>query len=43
VREARAAARAAVATGLAAIVSLACREDGRLLSGEDARDAAEAV
>ena len=43
VGEARAAARAAAATGLAAIVSFACREGGRLLSGEDARDAAAAV
>jgi homocysteine S-methyltransferase len=43
VREARAAARAAVATGLPVVVSFACREGGRLLSGEDARDAAAAV
>jgi homocysteine S-methyltransferase len=42
-REARVAARAAAATGLAVIVSFACREGGRLLSGEDARDAAGAV
>lgn len=43
VREACAAARSAAATGLATIVSFACREGGRLLSGEDARDAAAAV
>jgi homocysteine S-methyltransferase len=43
VREARVAVRAAVATGLAVVASFACREGGRLLSGEDARDAAGAV
>jgi len=43
VREARAAAVAAAATGLAVIVSFACTAGGRLLSGEDAADAATAV
>ncbi len=43
VREAHAAAAAAAATGLAVIVTFACRDGGRLLSGEDARDAAAAV
>jgi len=43
VREARAAARAASASGLAVLVSFACREGGRLLSGEDVCDAAGAV
>lgn len=43
VREARAAAVAATATGLAVVVAFACRDRGRLLSGEDARDAAAAV
>ena len=43
VREACAAAEAATATGLAVLVSFTCVEGGRLLSGEDARDAAAAV
>ena len=43
VREARAAAEAAAATGLAVLVAFACREGGVLLSGEDAREAAAAV
>ncbi len=43
VREARAAAAAAAATGLAVLVTFACRDSGRLLSGEDARDASAAV
>ncbi len=43
VREAAAAAAEAAATGLAVIVSFTCVAGGRLLSGEDARDAAEAV
>ncbi|HPC83602.1 MAG TPA: homocysteine S-methyltransferase family protein [Thermoanaerobaculaceae bacterium] len=43
VREATAAARAAVHTGLPVIVSFACRADGRLLSGEDPAQAARAV
>jgi S-methylmethionine-dependent homocysteine/selenocysteine methylase len=42
-REAAAAARAAAATGLAVVVSFACRAGGRLLSGEDAAGAAAAV
>jgi S-methylmethionine-dependent homocysteine/selenocysteine methylase len=43
VREARFAAAAATATGLAVIVSFTCREGGVLLSGEDAAAAAAAV
>jgi len=43
IREARIATSAATATGLAVVVSFACREGGRLLSGEDAADAAAAV
>ena len=43
VREACAAVRAATATGLAVVVAFACREGGRLLSGEDAGEAAAAV
>ncbi len=43
VREAEAAAAAATATGLATVVSFACRDRGRLLSGEDAGTAAAAV
>jgi homocysteine S-methyltransferase len=43
VREARAAATAATATGLAVIVAFVCRDNGKLLSGEDAGDAAAAV
>lgn len=43
VREARAAAAAAAATGLPVIVAFACRTGGRLLSGEDACEAATAV
>ncbi len=43
VREAAVAARAATATGLPVLVSFACRPNGRLLSGEDARAAAAAV
>jgi S-methylmethionine-dependent homocysteine/selenocysteine methylase len=43
VREAAIAARAATATGLPVVVSFACRPEGRLLSGEDARAAAAAV
>ncbi|MBZ5587747.1 MAG: homocysteine S-methyltransferase family protein [Acidobacteriia bacterium] len=43
VREARIAADAATGTGLPVVVSLACQEGGRLLSDEDARDAAAAV
>ena len=43
VGEARTAAQAATATGLPVFVSFACLEGGRLLSGEDARDAAAAV
>ena len=43
VREARIAAAGATATGLPVVVSFACLEEGRLLSGEDARDAAAAV
>jgi S-methylmethionine-dependent homocysteine/selenocysteine methylase len=42
-REARIAAAAAAATGLAVVVSFACRAGGRLLSGEDAAAAAQAV
>jgi S-methylmethionine-dependent homocysteine/selenocysteine methylase len=42
-REARIAARAAARTGLAVIVSFACRSAGRLLSGEDAGAAAAAA
>jgi S-methylmethionine-dependent homocysteine/selenocysteine methylase len=43
VREARVATRAAAATNLAVLVSFACRENGRLLSDEDAGEAAAAV
>jgi S-methylmethionine-dependent homocysteine/selenocysteine methylase len=43
VREARIAAEAATATGLPVIVSFTCIPDGKLLSGENARAAAEAV
>jgi len=42
-REARIAAREAARTGLAVIVAFACRSGGRLLSGEDAADAAAAA
>ena len=42
-REARIAARAAAATGMAVVVSFACRAGGRLLSGEDAGVAAAAA
>jgi S-methylmethionine-dependent homocysteine/selenocysteine methylase len=43
VREAVAATRAAVATGLPVITSFVCRDDGRLFSGEAVRPAVEAV
>lgn len=43
VREARAACQAAVATGLPVIVCFTCKSGGRLLSGENAADAARAV
>ena len=43
VREARAAARAAAATGLPTIASFVCGTDGRLLSGERVADAAAAL
>jgi S-methylmethionine-dependent homocysteine/selenocysteine methylase len=43
IREARAAAEAAAATGLAVMIAFACRAGGSLLSGEDVRDAAAAV
>jgi len=43
VREAVAATRAAVATGLPVISSFVCRDDGRLFSGEAVRSAVEAV
>ncbi len=43
VRETRAAAEAAVRTGLPVLVALACTGGGHLLSGEDARDAAAAA
>ena len=43
VREAAIAARAAVATGLPTFVCFTCTEGGRLLSGEDAADAAHAL
>ena len=43
IREAVAAARAAVATGLPTIVSFVCRTDGRLFSGERVSDAARAL
>ena len=43
VREAVAATRAAVATGLPVITSFVCDTDGRLLSGESVRDAATAL
>jgi homocysteine S-methyltransferase len=43
VREAAFAARAAAESGLAVVVSFACRAGGRLLSGEDAAEAAAAV
>ena len=43
VREARAAAAAATATGLAVLVSFACGRRARLLSGEDVGEAAAAV
>ncbi len=43
VREALAATRAAVATGLPALVSFVCGADGRLLSGELLTDAVAAV
>jgi S-methylmethionine-dependent homocysteine/selenocysteine methylase len=43
VREARIAAAQAASTGLPVVVSFACREGGRLLSGEDAGEAAAAV
>jgi len=42
-REARQAAAAAATTGLAVVVSFTCVAGGRLLSGEDAADAARAV
>jgi len=40
VREARAAARAAVASGLPVLAGLVCGRDGMMLSGEDPKDAA---
>jgi homocysteine S-methyltransferase len=43
VREAMAATRAAVTTGLPVITSFVCRDDGRLFSGETVRAAVEAV
>ncbi len=43
VREAAAAARAAVGTGKPTIVSFVCGRDGRLLSGESVRDAATEI
>ncbi len=43
VREGRAATEAAVATGLPVVVCFTCRENGLLLSGEDAGAAAAAV
>ena len=43
VREAAAAARAAVRTGKPTIVSFVCGRDGRLLSGESVRDAATEI
>jgi S-methylmethionine-dependent homocysteine/selenocysteine methylase len=43
VREGREAALAAAATGLGVVVAFACGPGGRLLSGQDARDAAAAV
>ncbi len=43
VREARAACQAAVTTGLPVIVCFTCQSGGRLLSGENAADAARAV
>lgn len=42
-REAVAAARAAVATGLPTLVSFVCGDDGRLLSGDSLADAVSAV
>jgi S-methylmethionine-dependent homocysteine/selenocysteine methylase len=43
IREAEAAARAALATGLPTLVSFVCRSDGRLFSGERVSDAARAL
>lgn len=43
IREAVAAARAAIATGLPVLVSLVCGSDGKLLSGETVADAVAAV
>jgi S-methylmethionine-dependent homocysteine/selenocysteine methylase len=43
VREARAATRAAAATGLPTLTSFVCGADGRLLSGESVTEAARAV
>jgi Homocysteine/selenocysteine methylase (S-methylmethionine-dependent) len=43
IREAEAAARAALATGLPTLVSFVCRSDGRLFSGERVTDAARAL
>lgn len=42
-REAEAAARAALATGLPTLASFVCRSDGRLFSGERVTDAARAL
>jgi homocysteine S-methyltransferase len=43
IREAEAAARAALATGLPTLVSFVCRSDGRLFSGERVSDAVRAL